>query len=219
MRILLVEDDHLVGDGIQLGLTKQGFTVDWVQDVESAQSALKTDQFDVIVLDIGLPRVSGLEFLKRLRAANNKIPVLLLTAKSSVDERIQGLDLGADDYLPKPFALGEVAARLRALQRRSQGRAVATLKWRDLTVFPDSQKVMMKQTEVDVRGKELRLLLFLMEHPHNIYSREELESSLYGWNEGIESNSVEVHVHSLRKKLGKEIIKTVRGSGYQLGEE
>lgn len=219
MRILLVEDDHLVGDGIQLGLTKQGFTVDWVQDVESAQSALKTDQFDVIVLDIGLPRVSGLEFLKKLRAANNKIPVLLLTAKSSVDERIQGLDLGADDYLPKPFALGEVAARLRALQRRSQGRAVATLKWRDLTVFPDSQKVMLKQAEVDVRGKELRLLLFLMEHPHNIYSREELESSLYGWNEGIESNSVEVHVHSLRKKLGKEIIKTVRGSGYQLGEE
>lgn len=219
MRILLIEDDHLVGDGIQLGLTKQGFTVDWVQDVESAQSALKTDQFDVIVLDIGLPRVSGLEFLKKLRAANNKIPVLLLTAKSSVEDRIQGLDSGADDYLPKPFALGEVAARLRALQRRSQGRAVATLKWRDLTVFPDSQKVMLKETEIDVRGKELRLLLFLMEHPHNIYSREELESSLYGWNEGIESNSVEVHVHSLRKKLGKEIIKTVRGSGYQLGEE
>ncbi|MBV2167692.1 MAG: response regulator transcription factor [Bdellovibrio sp.] len=219
MRILLIEDDHLVGDGIQLGLTKQGFTVDWVQDVESAQSALKTDQFDVIVLDIGLPRVSGLEFLKKLRAADNKIPVLLLTAKSSVEDRIQGLDSGADDYLPKPFALGEVAARLRALQRRSQGRAVATLKWRDLTVFPDSQKVMLKEAEIDVRGKELRLLLFLMEHPHNIYSREELESSLYGWNEGIESNSVEVHVHSLRKKLGKEIIKTVRGSGYQLGEE
>ncbi|WP_415062752.1 response regulator transcription factor [Bdellovibrio sp.] len=219
MRILLIEDDHLVGDGIQLGLTKQGFTVDWVQNVESAQSALKTDQFDVIVLDIGLPRVSGLEFLKKLRAANNKIPVLLLTAKSSVEDRIQGLDSGADDYLPKPFSLGEVAARLRALQRRSQGRAVATLKWRDLTVFPDSQKVMLKESEIDVRGKELRLLLFLMEHPHNIYSREELESSLYGWNEGIESNSVEVHVHSLRKKLGKEIIKTVRGSGYQLGEE
>lgn len=218
MRILLVEDDHLVGDGIQVGLTKQGFTVDWVRDVDSAQSAMKTDQFDVIVLDIGLPRTSGLDFLKSLRSQSNPIPVLLLTAKSAVEDRIRGLDLGADDYLPKPFSLGEVAARLRALQRRSQGRAEAVLKWRELSVYPDSKKVFLEKSEIELKTTELKLLMYLLEHPNKIYSREDLETSLYGWNEGVESNSVEVHVHSLRKKLGKDIIKTIRGSGYQLGE-
>lgn len=218
MRILLVEDDHLVGDGIQVGLTKQGFTVDWVRDVDSAQSAMKTDQFDVIVLDIGLPRISGLDFLRSLRSQSNTIPVLLLTAKSAVEDRIRGLDLGADDYLPKPFSLGEVAARLRALQRRSQGRAEAVLKWRELSVYPDSKKVFLGKSEIELKTTELKLLMYLLEHPNKIYSREDLETSLYGWSEGVESNSVEVHVHSLRKKLGKDIIKTIRGSGYQLGE-
>lgn len=219
MRVLLVEDDQLIGDGIQRGLTKQGFTVDWVSDALQAEGALHTDTFDVVILDIGLPQVSGLTFLKKIRAEKNKIPVLLLTAKNTVEDRIEGLDLGADDYLTKPFALGEVAARLRALQRRSQGRVESSLKWHDLQVFPDSQQVLWKNHEVDIKGKEFKLLLFLLEHPHKIHSREELESSLYGWNEGVESNSVEVHVHSLRKKLGKDIIKTVRGSGYQLGDE
>ncbi|MGZ3769795.1 MAG: response regulator [Bdellovibrio sp.] len=219
MRVLLVEDDHLVGDGIQVGLIKQGFTVDWVRDADSAETAIKTDQFDVIVLDIGLPRVSGLDFLKKLREQKNKIPVLLLTAKTAVEDKIRGLDLGADDYLTKPFSLGEVAARLRALQRRSQGRAEAVLKWRDLSVFPDSQKVYLKNQEIEIKGTELKILTFFLEHPKKIYSREELENSLYGWNESIESNSVEVHVHGLRKKLGKDIVRTIRGSGYQLGEE
>lgn len=218
MRVLLVEDDYLVGDGIQVGLTKTGFTVDWVRDADSALTAMKTDQFDVIVLDIGLPRISGLEFLKNLRSHNDPTPVLLLTAKSAVEDRVRGLDLGADDYLPKPFSLAEVAARLRALQRRSQGRAEAVLKWHQLTVFPDSKKVLLENSEVDLKATELKLLINLLEHPNKVYSREELETSLYGWSEGVESNSVEVHVHSLRKKLGKDIIKTIRGSGYQLGE-
>lgn len=218
MRILLVEDDHLIGDGIQRGLSKQGFTVDWVQDAEKAESALHTDVFDVLILDIGLPRVSGLELLKKVRSQKNHTPVLLLTAKNTVEDRIHGLDLGADDYMTKPFALGEVAARLRALQRRSQGRAESVLTWHQLHVHPDSQKVFLHDQEVEIKGKEFKLLLFLLEHPHKIHSREELESSLYGWNEGIESNSVEVHIHSLRKKLGKDIIKTVRGVGYQIGE-
>lgn len=218
MRILLVEDDHLIGDGIQRGLAKQGFTVDWVQDADKAETALRTDTFDVIVLDIGLPRVSGLDFLKKIRTQKNQTPVLLLTAKNSVDDRIQGLDLGADDYLTKPFALGEVAARLRALQRRSQGRAESVLTWQELTVYPDSQRLLLGGQEIEIKGKEFKLLLFLLEHPNKIHSREELETSLYGWNEGIESNSVEVHIHSLRKKLGKDFIKTVRGVGYQLNE-
>ncbi len=216
MRILLVEDDHLIGDGIQRGLSKQGFTVDWVQDADSAEAALKTDIFDIIVLDIGLPRVSGLDFLKKIRSQKNQIPVLLLTARNAVDDRILGLDTGADDYLTKPFALGEVAARLRALQRRSQGRAESVLTWHQLTVYPESQRTLMMDQEVDIKGKEFKLLLYLLEHPNKIHSREDLEASLYGWNEGIESNSVEVHIHSLRKKLGKDFIKTVRGVGYQL---
>lgn len=216
MRILLVEDDHLIGDGIKRGLTKQGFTVDWVQDADSAEAALKTDTFDIIVLDIGLPRVSGLDFLKKIRSQKNQIPVLLLTARNAVDDRILGLDTGADDYLTKPFALGEVAARLRALQRRSQGRAESVLTWHQLTVYPDSQRTLIMDQEVDIKGKEFKLLLYLLEHPNKIHSREDLEASLYGWNDGIESNSVEVHIHSLRKKLGKDFIKTVRGVGYQL---
>ena len=211
-----MEDDHLIGDGIQRGLTKQGFTVDWVQDADSAEAALKTDTFDIIVLDIGLPRVSGLDFLKKIRSQKNQIPVLLLTARNAVDDRILGLDTGADDYLTKPFALGEVAARLRALQRRSQGRAESVLTWHQLTVYPDSQRTLIMDQEVDIKGKEFKLLLYLLEHPNKIHSREDLEASLYGWNEGIESNSVEVHIHSLRKKLGKDFIKTVRGVGYQL---
>lgn len=219
MRILLVEDDHLIGDGIQRGLTKQGFTVDWVQDADKAETALSTDAFDVIVLDIGLPRVSGLDFLRKIRSQKNQTPVLLLTAKNSVDDRIHGLDLGADDYLTKPFALGEVAARLRALQRRSQGRAESVLTWQELTVYPDSQRLLLGDQEIEIKGKEFKLLLFLLEHPKKIHSREELETSLYGWNEGIESNSVEVHIHSLRKKLGKDFIKTIRGVGYQLSEK
>lgn len=218
MRVLLVEDDHLVGDGIQVGLSKQSFTVDWVRDVESALSAVKTDRFDVVVLDIGLPRISGLQFLKELREAHNKIPVLLLTAKNAVEDRIQGLDLGADDYLTKPFALGEVAARLRALQRRSQGRAEPSISWRDIQIFPDSQKVLLANKECNIKGREWQLLLCFMEHPHKVYARQELESFLYGWGEGVESNSVEVHIHSLRKKLGRDVIRTVRGVGYQLGE-
>lgn len=216
MRILLVEDDHLIGDGIQRGLTKQGFTVDWVQEAGSAETALQTDAFDIIVLDIGLPQISGLDFLKKIRAQKNQIPVLLLTARNAVDDRILGLDSGADDYLTKPFALGEVAARLRALQRRSQGRAESVLTWQQLTVYPESQKTLVRDQEVDIKGKEFKLLLFLLEHPNKIHSREDLETSLYGWNEGIESNSVEVHIHSLRKKLGKDFIKTIRGVGYQL---
>lgn len=218
MRILLVEDDHLIGDGIQAGLNKQGFTVDWVQEAQSAKAALSTDQFDVIILDIGLPGISGFQFLQELRKEKNPIAVLILTAKNAIEDRIHGLDLGADDYVVKPFALGELAARLRALQRRSQGRAEPSLRWQNLEVFPDSQKVFFHNEEVDIKGRELRLLLCLLEHPQKIYSREELESALYGWSEGVESNSVEVHIHGLRKKLGKDFIKTIRGSGYQLGD-
>lgn len=213
-----MEDDQLIGDGIQRGLGKQGFTVDWVEDADKADSALRTDSFDVIILDIGLPRVSGLEFLKKIRSQKNQTPVIFLTAKNSVDDRIQGLDLGADDYLTKPFSLGEVAARLRALQRRSQGRAESVLTWQNLTVYPNSQRLLLENQEIEIKGKEFKLLLFFLEHPNKIHSREELENSLYGWTEGVESNSVEVHIHSLRKKLGKDFIKTIRGVGYQLNE-
>lgn len=219
MRILLVEDDYLVGDGIQLGLAKQDFTVDWVQDANSAESALKTDHFDAIILDIGLPNISGLDFLKYIRSKGDHVPVLLLTAKSATEDKIKGLDLGADDYLAKPFALAEVAARLRALHRRSQGRAEPVLKWRDLNVYPDSKKTVLDNHEVNLKTTELKLLIYFLEHANKVHSRDDLESSLYGWSEGVDSNSVEVHIHNLRKKLGRDIIKTVRGLGYQLGDE
>lgn len=214
MRILLVEDDPLVGDGIQLGLKKQGFSVEWVQTAMEAEAALMSDVFDAMILDVGLPQVSGFDFLKKIRQEKNIIPVLILTARHIVDDRVEGLNLGADDYMVKPFSLKEVGARLQALIRRVHQRAENKIVCGDICIYLDSQKVEQNAQPVDVIGKEYLLLKFMVENHGKVLAKERLESLLFGWQEEIESNSLEVHIHNLRKKFGKEKIKTLRNQGY-----
>ncbi len=217
MRVLLVEDDDLVGGGLQKGLQKSGFAAEWVRTAGDAESAMLTDNFDCVILDIGLPKVSGLDLLKTMREKKVTTPVLLLTARETVSDRVKGLDSGADDYMVKPFSLEEVAARIRALVRRSHGRAEPTLQYEGVCLWPESLRVALNDETMDIRGKEFKILQYLLENKGRVVSRENLESLLYGWDGQIESNSVEVHIHNLRKKLGKDFIKTHRGSGYTVG--
>ena len=214
MRLLLVEDDQLLGDGICTGLRQDGYTVDWVQDGEAADHALQSEHFDIVVLDINLPRLSGIEVLKRLRDRSSVVPVLLLTARDTVSDRIQGLDSGADDYLTKPFDLDELNARLRALLRRSSGRATPLLMNGAIVLDPAARRVTLAGHEVELSQREFVLLQVLMDNPDRVLPRSRLEETLYGWGEGVESNTLEVHIHHLRKKLGSSAIRTVRGVGY-----
>lgn len=214
MRILLVEDDHLLGDGIRAGLKQAGFAVDWVQDGQLAKLALGTDEYTVIVLDLGLPKLSGTELLKWLRASGSKVPVLILTARDTVADRVAGLNAGADDYLIKPFDLDELIARLHALLRRSGGQSVPTLRHGAIELDPAAHLVFNEGKPVELSVKEFALLHELLLHAGRVQSREQLEQRLYGWGEEVESNSVEVHIHHLRKKLGTELIRTLRGIGY-----
>jgi len=219
MRVLLVEDDALLGDGIQAGLRQRGFVVDWVRDGVAADLGLEGGDFAAVVLDLGLPRRSGLEVLARLRARGKAVPVLILTARDTVDDRIAGLDAGADDYLVKPFDLGELAARLRALARRSSGVASPTLAVGALELDPAAREVRWRGEPRALAPKEFALLEVLVRHAGRVLTREQLEEKLYGWGEETGSNAVEVHVHHLRRKISPSVVQTIRGVGYVLPKD
>jgi len=218
MRVLLVEDDELLGDGIRTGLKHYGHTVDWVKDGKAASDALANakESFDIIVLDIGLPKMSGLEVLRGVRDRNIHTPVVILTARDSVDDRVKGLDAGADDYLAKPFDLDELCARMRALQRRSKARSTPVITYGDITLDPASHVVRKGEEQIMVSRREFVLLQKLLENAGRVISRESLNQSLYGWGENIDSNALEVHIHNIRKRFGNEIIRTIRGVGYMV---
>lgn len=216
MRLLLVEDDSLLGDGIRVGLSQEGFAVDWARDGQAAKLALETENYALMVLDLGLPGLSGESVLKWLRGIGNDMPVLILTARDTVADRVRGLDAGADDYLVKPFDLDELAARLRALLRRAGGRSVPVISHGFLRLDPAAHTVTRDGNQVDLSPREFAILFNLLENTGRVQSREQLEQSLYGWGEEVESNAVEVHIHHLRKKLGTELIRTIRGVGYMV---
>ncbi|MED5606340.1 MULTISPECIES: response regulator [Pseudomonas] len=214
MRILLAEDDPLLGDGIRAGLGLEGDTVDWVTDGVAADQALATDEFDLLVLDLGLPRRDGMEVLRGLRRRGDMTPVLILTARDKVADRVAGLDAGADDYLSKPFDLDELLARVRALTRRHTGRAQPVLEHGELRLDPATHQVSLGGEAVELAPREYALLRLLLEQRGKVLSRTRLVEALYGWDGELESNAIEVHVHHLRRKLGNELIRTVRGIGY-----
>ena len=214
MRILVVEDDALLGDAIQAGLKQAGYAVDWLRDGVTADQALTTEPYAAVVLDWGLPRLSGLEVLQRLRNRKSDIPVILLTARDTVYDRIQGLDHGADDYLIKPFDMGELAARLRALVRRASGSTTPLLKAGEVELDPAGHQVTYQGKPVELSAKEFALLHALMLNTGKVMSRAQLEERLYAWGDEIESNAVEVHIHHLRRKLAPTLIETIRGVGY-----
>lgn len=214
MRVLVVEDDALLGDAIQAGLKQSGYAVDWMKDGVSAEQALATEPYSAVVLDLGLPRLSGLEVLRRLRGKNNPTPVLILTAMDAVDSRIKGLDAGADDYLVKPFDMGELGARLRALIRRASGKPDALLEAAGVKLDPAAHRVFYRDKPVDLSPKEFAVLHAFLLNAGKVLSRAKLEEQLYAWGEEVESNAVEVHIHHLRRKLSPELIETIRGVGY-----
>jgi two-component system response regulator QseB len=216
MRILLVEDDELLGDGLRSGLIQYGYAVDWLKDGVSADQALKTETFDLVVLDIGLPKLSGISVLQNLRARGLTMPVLILTARESIEDRVKGLDSGADDYLTKPFDLDELCARLRALQRRFSSRAEPVLQHENISLDPASHTVTLNNETINVSRREFALLHKLLENAGRVLSREHLTQSLYGWGEDVDSNALEVHIHNLRKKFGQTFIRTIRGIGYMI---
>jgi two-component system response regulator QseB len=216
VRLLLVEDDAMIGEAIRTGLKRDGFAVDWVRDGESGDGVLRTEQFDLLLLDLGLPRKDGLQLLRSLRARQETLPVLIITARDAISDRVQGLDAGADDYLVKPFDLDELAARIRALLRRKSGRTVPEIEHLGVSLNPATHRVTQNGREVTLSPKEFALLQLLLERPGNILSRAQIEERLYGWGEEVESNAVEVHIHSLRRKLGSDFIVNVRGVGYRV---
>ncbi|QBR84388.1 response regulator [Legionella israelensis] len=216
MRLLLVEDDELLGDAVKTGLTQFGYVVDWLKDGEAARAALKTETFELIILDLGLPKLSGLNLLQHIRQEGNSTPVIILTARESVEDRVKGLDSGADDYLIKPFDLNELSARIRALVRRSQGRADALIHYRNIILDPAAHSVMVDNELVNVPRREFALLQKLLENSGQVLSREQLMQSIYGWDEDVDSNALEVHIHNLRKKLNANFIRTIRGVGYMI---
>ena len=216
MRLLLAEDDAMIGEAVQQGLRRQGFAVDWVRDGAAAERALASEPYDACLLDLGLPRKQGLDVLRTLRAGGSSLPVVVLTARDAIADRVEGLDAGADDYVVKPFDLEELAARIRAVTRRKAGRAQPLLEHGGVTLDPAAREVRRDGEAVTLSPREFALLHALMEHPGRILSRPQLEERIYGWGEEIESNVVEVHVHSLRRKLGADFIRNVRGVGYRL---
>ncbi|HZQ72841.1 MAG TPA: response regulator transcription factor [Burkholderiales bacterium] len=216
MRLLLVEDDGMVGQAVREGLRQDGFSIDWVQDGAAAETALRTEPYDCMLLDLGLPRKSGLDVLRGLRARRNEIPVVVITARDAVPDRIAGLDAGADDYVVKPFDLEEVAARVRAVVRRRQGRGEPELEHRELVLKPATRQAEFHGAPLQLSRREFAVLEALLARPGAILSRQQLEQHVYGWGEEVESNAVEVFVHSIRKKLGADFIVTVRGAGYMV---
>ncbi len=217
MRILLIEDDTLIGDGLKVGLTKLGFSVDWFVSGEAGFQALTAAPWDAVVLDLSLPERDGLDILRQWRQQGQDVPVLILTARDALDQRVQGLQLGADDYLCKPFALTEVAARLQALIRRRHGQLQPELKHGKVVMAPGSHSVQCDGEAVSLKSRELALLELFLRNPGRVLTRSQLEEKLYSWDEDVSSNAVEVHIHHLRKKLGSQFIRTVHGVGYTLG--
>ncbi|MEQ1800918.1 MAG: response regulator [Gammaproteobacteria bacterium] len=216
MHVLVVEDDSLLGDALQAGLRDRGFAVDWVRDGIAADTALRSGEFAAVVLDLGLPRRSGLEVLRQIRARGQAVPVLVLTARDAIDDRVTGLDAGADDYVVKPVALAELAARLRALVRRAHGAGSDQLSVGELLMDAGTRKVKFRRRNVELNPREFDLLRELMLNCGRVLTREQLEERLYDWDAAVESNAIEVHIHHLRRKLAADVIRTVRGVGYVL---
>ncbi len=217
MRILLVEDDPMLGEALRISLKQEGITADWTLDAEEAELALATGEYALLLLDLGLPGKGGLELLAELRGGENPIPVIILTARDAVSERIRGLDTGAD-YLIKPFDPDELAARIRALQRRQAGRITPLIEFGPLVLNPATRELFRNGERIFLSAREYVILAALMERPGALLSRAALEERLYGWGEEVESNAVEVHIHNLRKKIGAGQIRTVRGVGYMMVE-
>jgi two-component system response regulator QseB len=217
MRLLLVEDDPMIGESVRDGLRQDGFAVDWVRDGIAAELALADAVHELVLLDLGLPRKGGLDVLAALRRRGDKRPVLVLTARDAVADRVAGLDAGADDYLVKPFALSELAARVRALARRRDGHALPVLAVGALELNPATHEVRQGGQPVALSAREFALLAALMARPGAVLSRAQLEEKLYGWNEEVESNAVDVHLSALRKKLGAGAVRNVRGVGWMIG--
>jgi len=214
MRILLVEDDPSLGDGLSTGLRQAGFAVDWLKDGHSADVALQSEIFDLVVLDLGLPKMGGMEVLGNARRRHLTTPILILTARDALGEKIAGLDAGADDYLIKPIDLDELTARIRALTRRTAGRAAPLLIHGEITLDPAARAVTLAGNPVELSSREFSLLHLLLDSAGRVLSRSQIEQSLYGWREEPESNALEVHIYHLRKKLGSQLIRTLRGVGY-----
>ncbi|HEY1607699.1 MAG TPA: response regulator [Paraburkholderia sp.] len=219
MRILLVEDDRMIAEGVRKALRGEGFAVDWVEDGESALSAMSGETYDLMLLDLGLPRRDGLDVLRTARTRGYVLPVLIVTARDAIADRVKGLDAGADDYLIKPFDLDELGARMRALIRRQAGRSESTIRHGDLTLDPASHQVTQGGAPVALSAREFALLEALLTRPGAVLSKSQLEEKMYGWGEEIGSNTVEVYIHALRKKLGAELIRNVRGLGYMIAKE
>ncbi len=219
MRVLVVEDDRMIAKGLHTALKQDGYAVDGVSDGRSAAAALRSSRFDVVLLDLGLPERDGLEVLRELRSRGDATPVIIVTARDDVHNRVQGLDAGADDYIVKPFDLDEVAARMRSVLRRTAGRGDPCIRHRGITLDPVSHAVERDGEPVVLSAHEFAVLEALLQRPGTVLSRAQLEDRLYGWSEGIESNAVEVYVHGLRRKLGNDAIRTLRGVGYFVPKE
>lgn len=218
MRLLLVEDDEILGDGLKAGLSMEGYAVDWVKDGILADEALQSNLYELMVLDLNLPRMSGIRILEELRKRKDHTPVLILTAKDTLDDKVLGLDSGADDFVVKPCDLAEICARLRALYRRNSEGKLPLIEHKGVTLDPASHQVFYHDKPVELSQKEFEILNFLLNHIGQVSSRTRLEETLYAWNSEIESNTVEVHIHHLRKKLDSKLIRTIRGVGYIIDE-
>lgn len=216
MRILLVEDDHPLANTMLGMLRDEQNTVDWLDDGQQALNTLPNEHFDLVILDLTLPRVDGLNILHAIRKQGVKTPVIILTARADLDEKLQGLDAGADDYLTKPFAMSELKARIRAVTRRADGQTQSGLTVGGLSLTPETGQLMLGDQRVTLPRSEFQILHYLMRHPDQVATRRRLEEQLYGWEQGVESNALEVHVHHLRRRIGKSVIRTVRGVGYML---
>lgn len=218
MRILLIEDDALIGNGLQIGLTKSGFAVDWFTDGKTGMDALTSAPYDAVVLDLTLPKLDGLDVLQQWRANNQDVPVLILTARDTLDERVKGLQRGADDYLCKPFALAEVVARLQALVRRRYGQLNPVIEHGEVKFDPNQRAVWLRGEPVSLTTREYKLLELFMLNKERVLSRSSIEEKLSSWDEEISSSALDVHIYNLRQKLGKQFIRTVHGVGYALGQ-
>jgi len=219
MRLLLVEDDVMIGEGVRQGLRQDGFALDWVREGEAAERALRNNVYDGVLLDLGLPKKDGLDVLKGLRRRGERIPVLVITARDSVSNRIEGLDQGADDYITKPFDLDELAARVRAVLRRHSGHAESVIQVGPLMLNSSTHEASLDGNPLSLSPNEFALLEVFASRPGIVFSRTQLEEKLYGWGQEVESNTVEVYIHNLRKKLGQHFIKNIRGVGYTIPRE
>ncbi len=219
MRILLIEDDPLIGDGLEVGLREFGFSVDWFTDGIQGRDAIMLAPYDAAILDLSLPSIDGLDILTHWRREKQTLPVLILTARDALKSKIEGLQLGADDYLCKPFDLAEVVVRIQVLLRRTHGQCTPTINHGDINFSATTRRVTLQGQPVVLTTKETNLLELFLSHPQRVLTKEFIQEKLYSWDEELSSNAVEVHIHNLRHKLGKKLIKTIYGMGYQLGEE